>query len=112
MVGLADWAAHKPAELSGGQRQRVTIARALVNDADVVLADEPTGALDTRTGAEIMFLFQKLNDQGISIVLVTHEQDIAAAARRRLTFRDGSVIVREANVDGYRYWFTPSKMSR
>ncbi len=92
LVGLADRTHHHPAQLSGGQQQRVAIARALVNDPVLLLADEPTGALDTRTGAEIMSLFQQLNDRGISIVLVTHEQDIAAAARRRLSFRDGRVI--------------------
>ncbi|MCZ6644080.1 MAG: ABC transporter ATP-binding protein [Gammaproteobacteria bacterium] len=92
LVGLGDRTTHHPAQLSGGQQQRVAIARALVNDPVLLLADEPTGALDTRTGAEIMLLFQQLNDKGISIVLVTHEQDIAASARRRLTFRDGRVI--------------------
>lgn len=92
LVGLSDRTDHHPAQLSGGQQQRVAIARALVNDPVLLLADEPTGALDTRTSAEIMMLFQQLNDKGISIVLVTHEQDIASAARRRLTFRDGRVI--------------------
>ena len=92
LVGLGDRTHHHPAQLSGGQQQRVAIARALVNDPVLLLADEPTGALDTRTGAEIMLLFQQLNDRGISIVLVTHERDIAAAARRRLSFRDGRVI--------------------
>ena len=92
LVGLSDRTQHHPSQLSGGQQQRVAIARALVNDPILLLADEPTGALDTTTSAEIMLLFQQLNDRGISIVLVTHEQDIAAAARRQLTFRDGRVI--------------------
>jgi putative ABC transport system ATP-binding protein len=90
-VGLADRADHHPSQLSGGQQQRVAIARALVNDPLLILADEPTGALDSATSADIMVLFQELNDQGIGIVLVTHERDMAAAARRIITFRDGQV---------------------
>jgi putative ABC transport system ATP-binding protein len=90
-VGLVDRADHHPSQLSGGQQQRVAIARAMVNDPALILADEPTGALDTRTSADIMRLFQSLNDQGISIVLVTHEHDIAAAARRIVAFRDGRI---------------------
>ena len=91
-VGLAGRADHHPAQLSGGQQQRVAIARALVNDPALILADEPTGALDSRTSLEIMALMQKLNQRGMTIVMVTHEADIAAFASRIITFRDGSVI--------------------
>ena len=94
-VGLADREHHHPAQLSGGQQQRVAIARALINDPALILADEPTGNLDSRTSVEIMALFQKLNRDGITIVLVTHEVDIAQHARRALTFRDGRLIADE-----------------
>lgn len=90
-VELADRTMHKPNELSGGQRQRVAIARALVNNPSILLADEPTGALDTKTSAEIMGLFEKLYEEGNTIILVTHEHDIAARAKRIITIRDGRI---------------------
>lgn len=90
-VGLADRMEHKPSELSGGQRQRVAIARALVNHPSIVLADEPTGNLDSRTSAEIMALFEDLHTQGHTVVLITHEPDIAAHAHRQIHLRDGRV---------------------
>jgi putative ABC transport system ATP-binding protein len=90
-VGLGGREDHHPSQLSGGQQQRVAIARALVNDPEVVLADEPTGNLDSRTSVEIMEIFQRLNARGITIVMVTHEADIAAYARRNVLMRDGLV---------------------
>ena len=94
-VGLADRAHHLPTQLSGGQMQRVAIARAIVNDPVLLLGDEPTGALDTRTGLEIMALFQALNAKGITIVIVTHEDEIAQFADRILRFRDGELVADE-----------------
>ena len=96
-VGLGNRMDHEPSEMSGGQQQRVAIARALVTNPAVILADEPTGNLDTRTSLEIMSLFQELNDEGATILLVTHERDIAAYARRIVELRDGLVIRDEAH---------------
>src|SRR5436190_15170836 len=91
-VGLAGREEHHPSQLSGGQQQRVAIARALVNEPEVVLADEPTGNLDSRTSVEIMGIFQQLNGRGITIIIVTHESDIAAYAQRNVVLRDGLVL--------------------
>ena len=90
-VGLADWADHRPAEMSGGQKQRVAIARALITKPRIVLADEPTGALDSKTSEEVMELFGEINRTGMTVILVTHEADVAAKARRTIRLRDGKV---------------------
>jgi putative ABC transport system ATP-binding protein len=92
IVGLADRADHHPSQLSGGQQQRVAVARALVNQPAMLLADEPTGNLDSRTSIEIMGVFQKLNDEGITIIMVTHELDIARYTKRNVVMRDGGVV--------------------
>jgi putative ABC transport system ATP-binding protein len=91
MVGLADRAEHYPSQMSGGQQQRVAVARALVNRPSILLADEPTGNLDSRTSVEIMEVLQDLNDKGLTIVMVTHEHDIAEFAKRVMVFRDGKI---------------------
>ena len=91
-VGLAGREGHMPSQLSGGQQQRVAIARALINEPKLMLADEPTGNLDTKTSAEVMAVFQALNEAGKTVVLITHEQDIAEFARRVVVFRDGKVV--------------------
>jgi putative ABC transport system ATP-binding protein len=96
-VGLADRKHHKPNEMSGGQRQRVAIARALVNDPAILLADEPTGNLDSATGAEIMDLFDRLHDAGNTIILVTHEEDLARRTARIVRLRDGRIVSSQRN---------------
>lgn len=96
-VGLADRMMHKPSELSGGQRQRVAVARALVTNPGILLADEPTGALDSKTGIEIMQLFDELHREGNTIILITHEKDIAEFAHRTIHLKDGMIFTDELN---------------
>jgi putative ABC transport system ATP-binding protein len=96
-VGLEERSTHEPSELSGGQQQRVAIARALVNEPEIIFADEPTGNLDSKAGFEIMELFQKLNSEGKTLVLITHDVEIASVARRVITIKDGHIIEDKAN---------------
>jgi putative ABC transport system ATP-binding protein len=91
-VGLGERLDHKPMEMSGGQRQRVAIARALINDPPVIMADEPTGNLDTKSSYEIMEIFKKMNEQGKTVIMVTHEPDIASYTKRILVMRDGKLV--------------------
>ena len=98
-VGLSDRIHHKPTQLSGGQMQRVAIARAIVNQPDIVLADGPTGALDTETGREIMDLLTELKDQGMTVIVVTHEMEVAGYAKRVLKFRDGRLLTENQAVE-------------
>jgi putative ABC transport system ATP-binding protein len=99
-VNLSDRMHHKPNELSGGQKQRVAIARALVNNPSIILADEPTGNLDSKTTIEIMDIFKKLNDEGVTVIIVTHELDIALMTQRQITFKDGEIIKDEKILSG------------
>ncbi len=96
-VGLGDRMQHKPTELSGGQQQRVAIARALVNNPSLLLADEPTGNLDSRSGKEILEILKELNRHGVTIILVTHDQDVAAQCRRIIHLKDGQILNDQVN---------------
>ncbi|MCG6909012.1 MAG: ABC transporter ATP-binding protein [Deltaproteobacteria bacterium] len=94
-MGMRDWAGHMPGELSGGQQQRVAIARAMISHPEVILADEPTGALDTDTSYEVMDLFREINAEGVTVIIVTHEHDIAARTGRTIRLKDGRILNRE-----------------
>lgn len=91
MLGLKQWANHKPNELSGGQKQRVAIARALITKPKIILADEPTGALDSQTSLEVMRIFKEINDNGITVIIITHEHDIAEMTKRKIVLKDGLI---------------------
>jgi putative ABC transport system ATP-binding protein len=95
-MGLKDWAEHMPNELSGGQKQRVAIARAMITNPKVILADEPTGALDTTTSYDVLQTFKQINEEGITIIVVTHEHDIAAMTQRTINLKDGRIVNEEA----------------
>jgi putative ABC transport system ATP-binding protein len=103
-MGLKEWADHLPSELSGGQKQRVAIARALISNPKVILADEPTGALDTTTSFEVMEILKEVNDQGITVIIVTHEHDIAAMTRKIIRLKDGVIeeIIKNGDLQMYR----------
>ena len=95
-VGLSDRVDFKPTQLSGGQKQRVAIARAIVNNPKLLLADEPTGALDSKSGSQVMDLFKSLNDEGVTVVMITHDSEIAAHAKRIVMIRDGELFIKNA----------------
>lgn len=103
-MGLKEWADHLPSELSGGQKQRVAIARALISNPKVILADEPTGALDTTTSFEVMEILKEVNDQGITVIIVTHEHDIAAMTKKIIRLKDGVIeeVIKNGELKMYR----------
>lgn len=107
-LGLKDWADHMPNELSGGQKQRIAIARALISNPKIILADEPTGALDTSTSYEVMEILKEINDEGITVILVTHEHDIAAMTRKIIRLKDGVIheVIRNGELNEFRHQYT------